>query len=1042
MQTLKFNIDSASLLQSVSDDQLAIAEVYVCHDGTNSHNMPISLEDLKEAAPTILNKFLVADYDGYDFLDHTKTQRILGFFPAENDLRFVEKDGKTYFVANAIISKVYVPWAYDLFTDENYKSVSMEISVLETEDIDGATHIKKFVFNGVTVLGDKVNPACAGSNAQIFKFSQEEFIESATKFYHNFSNKSKEDFSKYDTIDFKIPKSVKENAKRGLELRKEYKRGGTSVGVNSANYLVSNDSITPEKVRHVAKYFPRHKGDNLSEKNPPSNGWIAWCLSEDTEILMSDGTTKTAKEICDNKIDDYVVSYNTETKMFENKRIVNWFINDSTVEDFYVIGKDKQNRRGVSNKTKIHITGEHPFYSNGEWIEAKDMKDRDFYTIDYKPDYVSDQILRGVLLGDGCINADRITATHSIKQEDYTREIGRLLGDFTSGIQIKKGDFKGFSNGTDKISFRTKSSAYIKSLKDEMYIEGNKIVTKDYLNKLSDIGIAFWVCDDGSLHKTENKNSISYNYRLHIEGFDYQSCLNIVEYFNNMGIESYLVKRENCDGSCLYFTHEGSLKLFERIGKYIPECMNYKKIDESKYDYDLNDHVAYSEFLLNEETVKVFEKLSNLSRHTANKDKHSKKYNFTVEDNNNYFANGMLVHNCLWGGHEGWSWSQKIVDKMDAIDEKDFSVGEELGKEESIKINNSKESAIMSETWNGQDADFLNKLLKASNHESLINEAYLITDKSGDVSVNDVHYPHHSIKNGELVVNKKGVISAFQRAKQQGITGEPINHLKRHYKELGLDTENFSEGGKPLDKAKMMEMASKMECMAKYAMMDMGMEYAYAVDKDSKMMYAIPYKMSDSEEMEFAMEDMKKAKMACKYEMMADDEEEDKEVYMAMGKIAKMKGFNDDQNVEGVAQAEENEKETDKMKEEAKEEDGDSDDVKMAMNDMEMKMAEMAKENEELKKFKEEVEMAQKQAKVDMESHTMAEKVNAEFAETWRAKVDEFDNVDAWANAMKAMAFSLVIEKKEPETKTFSRMDIPNLHDDKNETKPKKFWEM
>lgn len=677
METLKFNIDSATLLKSVSDDQLAIAEVYVCHDGNNSHNMPITLESLKEASSTILNKFLVADYDGYDFLDHTKTQRILGFFPAENDLRFIEKDGKTYFVANAIISKVYVPWAYDLFASENYKSVSMEISVLETEEIDDLTYIKKFVFNGVTILGDKVNPACAGSNAQIFKFSQEEFIESATKFYHNFSHKSKEDFSKYDGIDFKIPKSVKENAKRGLELRKEYKRGGTSVGVNSANYLISNDSITPEKVRHVVKYFPRHKGDNLSEKNPPSNGWIAWLL---------------------------------------------------------------------------------------------------------------------------------------------------------------------------------------------------------------------------------------------------------------------------------------------------------------------------------------------------------------------------------WGGTEGMNWSQSIVDRMNKIDEKDFSVGEELGKEESIKINNSKESAIMSEAWNGQGADFLNKLLKASNHESLINEAYLITDKSGDVSVNDVHYPHHSIKDGELVVNRKGVISAFQRAKQQGITGEPINHLKRHYKELGLDTENFTEGGKPLDKAKRMEMASKMECMEKYAMMDIDMEYAYAIDKESKMMYAIPYKMSESEEFEFAMEDMKKAKMACKYEMMADDEEEDKEVYMAMGKMAKMKGFNDDQNVEAVAQTEENEKESDKMKEEAEEaddkDDDSDDDVKMAMKDMEVKMAEMAKENEELKKFKEEVEMAQKQAKVDMESHMMAEKVNAEFAETWKAKVNEFDNVDAWANAMKAMAFSLVVEKKETETKTFSRIDIPTLHDDKHETKTKKFWEM
>ena len=50
------------------------------------------------------------------------------------------------------------------------------------------------------------------------------------------------------------------------------------------------------------------------------------------------------------------------------------------------------------------------------------------------------------------------------------------------------------------------------------------------------------------------------------------------------------------------------------------------------------------------------------------------------------------------------------------------------------------------------------------------------------------------------MVNKKGVISAFQRAKQQGLSGEVIRHLRKHYEELGLSTENFEEGGDSLDK--------------------------------------------------------------------------------------------------------------------------------------------------------------------------------------------------------------------------------------------------
>ena len=75
---------------------------------------------------------------------------------------------------------------------------------------------------------------------------------------------------------FTIPEAVKNNAKRGLELRKKYGRGGTSVGENTARTLAAGGSIGIEKVRHINKYFPRHAGDNLDDKT--SNGWIAWLL--------------------------------------------------------------------------------------------------------------------------------------------------------------------------------------------------------------------------------------------------------------------------------------------------------------------------------------------------------------------------------------------------------------------------------------------------------------------------------------------------------------------------------------------------------------------------------------------------------------------------------------------------------------------------------------------------------------------------------------------------------------------------------------------
>ena len=83
---------------------------------------------------------------------------------------------------------------------------------------------------------------------------------------------------------YTIPKSAQEEAKKALEWRKEHDRGGTSVGLNTARTLADGGQIGIQKVRHIAKYFPRHevdkkaKGWKPGDDKFPSNGRIAWAL--------------------------------------------------------------------------------------------------------------------------------------------------------------------------------------------------------------------------------------------------------------------------------------------------------------------------------------------------------------------------------------------------------------------------------------------------------------------------------------------------------------------------------------------------------------------------------------------------------------------------------------------------------------------------------------------------------------------------------------------------------------------------------------------
>lgn len=85
-------------------------------------------------------------------------------------------------------------------------------------------------------------------------------------------------------LDLKPPVTVAAAARRGLELRAEYGRGGTAVGVARARDLSNRRDLTIETVKRMVAYFERHEVDleapAAKRGNPgyPSAGYIAWLL--------------------------------------------------------------------------------------------------------------------------------------------------------------------------------------------------------------------------------------------------------------------------------------------------------------------------------------------------------------------------------------------------------------------------------------------------------------------------------------------------------------------------------------------------------------------------------------------------------------------------------------------------------------------------------------------------------------------------------------------------------------------------------------------
>ena len=87
---------------------------------------------------------------------------------------------------------------------------------------------------------------------------------------------------KYDHISFACPDVVAKNAIHGLELRKEFNRGGTEVGVARARDLKNQENLSPDTIDRMVNYFARHEvdkqADDFGYEDNPSAGYIAWLL--------------------------------------------------------------------------------------------------------------------------------------------------------------------------------------------------------------------------------------------------------------------------------------------------------------------------------------------------------------------------------------------------------------------------------------------------------------------------------------------------------------------------------------------------------------------------------------------------------------------------------------------------------------------------------------------------------------------------------------------------------------------------------------------
>lgn len=193
-------------------------------DGWNGQELYISKDVLVKYADSVCGKFVVAKYNEWkqDVESHESDLNIIGYIPPDAKVKFEQlKDGRTMAIVDCLLSKVYCSKVYDIFIKDNYRSVSVEMSVDFADEEQ--EEISKFDIHGVTILGKDIAPAIKDANLQIVKFSKEQLIEA----YENIKNGGKVQMSKLDDKEKdtkKVDEKKDETPKKEVEPKKEEKK--------------------------------------------------------------------------------------------------------------------------------------------------------------------------------------------------------------------------------------------------------------------------------------------------------------------------------------------------------------------------------------------------------------------------------------------------------------------------------------------------------------------------------------------------------------------------------------------------------------------------------------------------------------------------------------------------------------------------------------------------------------------------------------------------------------------------------------------------
>ena len=367
-------------------------------------------------------------------------------------------------------------------------------------------------------------------------------------------------------------------------------------------------------------------------------GVMFGCLSYDTRVTLADGSQEKIGKIVNQKLPVEVMSYDFDKGEVVAMPVTNWF--DNGVAERFL--KFVVERGGGNGRSQFTATENHLISTPGGWRPAGELivGDRVLQSVPQLLSETQWQMLLGGLMGDGALspsrsgNGARFRWGHGAEQTEY--------GDWKASM---------FGNLTVSRSTNVKGAVFhdvqplpeLAELREAVYVAGKKVLSDDYLKRLTPLSLAVWYMDDGGFTlrskglqaRTEGGSGRS---EICVEAFDEGSQQRLRDYLaDTWGLDAKLERRGARQMAVLQFPTTETAKFHALIAPFVHPSMQYKLLPRYQGRFAVEPVFAEPrQVLMPMPIVSITSRTDLRSMH---------KFDLEVGGTHNYFVDGVMVHN-------------------------------------------------------------------------------------------------------------------------------------------------------------------------------------------------------------------------------------------------------------------------------------------------------------------------------------------------------------------------------------------------------------